>query len=178
MAAPSLEQWIEGLGLQQVNDPDVGRPLHPKPFGNHGKLSAESEAHISSSLREAQDQRNLPRSKLPPPPRERIRLLALRIERFPVDGGSIDTPLRGSRRNSERDFRACSTASVGPDRSQCASADGRHQERRRNLRGIQLAQSAREDPQKRPRRLRRGVNGADTLPDRRSHERVNGHGEA
>ena len=156
--APSLEQWIEELGLQQVNDPHIGKPVYRKPFGGQIKLTADFEAQISSSVREARDKRNLPRSKLAPPARsQRIRLLALRIERLPADGGSTDTSLRDPGRTSGRNHRACSTPSLGRNRKRSGSAARRGREvedlRRGNLaRRFQLDQSARRDWQKRPRR--------------------------
>lgn len=66
MAGPSLEYWISDLGLQQVDDPDVDKPVYRKPFDGRVTLSAELEAQISSRVREARDKRNLPRSKLAP----------------------------------------------------------------------------------------------------------------
>ncbi|RVK17001.1 helix-turn-helix domain-containing protein [Sinorhizobium meliloti] len=66
MAGPSLEQWISDLGLQQVNDPDVDKPVYrlPAPDGRI-TLSAALE-EISASVREARERRNLSRSKLAP----------------------------------------------------------------------------------------------------------------
>lgn len=66
MAGPSLEYWISDLGLQQVDDPDVDKPVYRKPFDGRVTLSAELEAQINSSVREARDRRKLPRSKLTP----------------------------------------------------------------------------------------------------------------
>ncbi|WP_234836635.1 helix-turn-helix domain-containing protein [Sinorhizobium meliloti] len=66
MAGPSLEQWISDLGLQQVNDPGVDKPVYrlPPPDGRI-TLSAALE-EISASIREARERRNLSRSKLAP----------------------------------------------------------------------------------------------------------------
>lgn len=67
MAGPSLEQWISDLGLQQVNDPDVDKPVYrlPPPDGRI-RLGAALEEGISASIREARERRNLSRSKLAP----------------------------------------------------------------------------------------------------------------
>ncbi|WP_325052480.1 helix-turn-helix domain-containing protein [Sinorhizobium meliloti] len=69
MAGPSLEQWISDVGLQQVNDPDVDKPVYrlPPPDGRI-TLSAGLEERISASIREARERRNLSRSKLAPLP--------------------------------------------------------------------------------------------------------------
>lgn len=66
MAGPSLGQWISDRGLQQVNDPDVDKPVYrlPPPDGRI-RLSAALE-RISASIREARERRNLSRSKLAP----------------------------------------------------------------------------------------------------------------
>ncbi|RVL88554.1 XRE family transcriptional regulator [Sinorhizobium meliloti] len=62
-----MEQWISDLGLQQVNDPDVDKPVYrlPPPDGRI-TLSAALEERISASIREARERRNLSRSKLAP----------------------------------------------------------------------------------------------------------------
>ncbi|MBD9524447.1 helix-turn-helix domain-containing protein [Ensifer sp. ENS02] len=64
MAGPSLEQWILDLGLQQVEDPQIGKPIYRKPIDGRVILSAELEGQISSSLREARDRRRLARKKV------------------------------------------------------------------------------------------------------------------
>lgn len=66
MAGPSLGQWISDRGLQQVNDPDVDKPVYrlPPPDGRI-RLSAALE-RISASIREARERRDLSRSKLAP----------------------------------------------------------------------------------------------------------------
>ncbi|ULJ74362.1 helix-turn-helix transcriptional regulator (plasmid) [Rhizobium gallicum] len=66
MSGPSLKQWINELGLQQVDDPGIDKPVYRKPFDGRIALSAELEKLISISLREARDKRKLPRSKLAP----------------------------------------------------------------------------------------------------------------
>ncbi|WP_028004398.1 helix-turn-helix domain-containing protein [Sinorhizobium meliloti] len=67
MAGPSLEQWISDRGLQQVNDPDVDKPVYrlPPPDGRI-TLSAALEERISARIRDARERRNLSRSKLAP----------------------------------------------------------------------------------------------------------------
>ncbi|WP_234851229.1 helix-turn-helix domain-containing protein [Sinorhizobium meliloti] len=59
--------WISDLGLQQVNDPDVDKPVYrlPPPYGRI-RLSAALEERISASIRDARERRNLSRSKLAP----------------------------------------------------------------------------------------------------------------
>ncbi|WP_437409222.1 helix-turn-helix domain-containing protein [Sinorhizobium meliloti] len=88
MAGPSLEQWISDLGLQQVNDPDVDKPVYriPPPDGRI-TFSAALEEIICTSIREARERRNLPRSKLAPllGLSEAV-LRPLRNKRFPPDG--------------------------------------------------------------------------------------------
>jgi hypothetical protein len=65
MAGPSLEQWISDRGLQQVNDPDVDKPVYRLPPDGRITLSAALEERISASIREARERRNLSRpSKL------------------------------------------------------------------------------------------------------------------
>ncbi|ARM91388.1 XRE family transcriptional regulator protein (plasmid) [Rhizobium sp. CIAT894] len=66
MSGPPLKQWINELGLQQVDDPGIDKPVYRKPFDGRIALSAELENLISISLREARDKRKLPRSKLAP----------------------------------------------------------------------------------------------------------------
>ncbi|AYG70451.1 helix-turn-helix transcriptional regulator [Rhizobium sp. CCGE531] len=66
MAGPSLKQWIKELGLQQVIDPRIDKPVYRKPFDGRIVLSAELEEQICTSLRGARDRRKLPRSKLAP----------------------------------------------------------------------------------------------------------------
>ncbi|ARO32545.1 helix-turn-helix domain-containing protein (plasmid) [Rhizobium etli] len=66
MSGPSLKQWINELGLKQVDDPGIDKPVYRKPFDGRIALSAELEKLISISLREARDKRRLPRSKLAP----------------------------------------------------------------------------------------------------------------
>lgn len=54
MAGPSLEQWISDLGLQQVNDPDVDKPVYRIPaLDGPITLSAALEENICNSIREA-----------------------------------------------------------------------------------------------------------------------------
>ncbi|ASY74384.1 MULTISPECIES: helix-turn-helix domain-containing protein [Sinorhizobium/Ensifer group] len=64
MAGPSLDQWIIDLGLQQIDDPSIGKPVYRKPFDGKVILSADLEEQISSSLREARDRRRLARKKV------------------------------------------------------------------------------------------------------------------
>ncbi len=64
MAGPELDQWISELGLQEVDDPGIGRPVYRRSFGGKITLSAELEEQIRASLRDARDRRELPRSKL------------------------------------------------------------------------------------------------------------------
>jgi len=66
MAGPTIENWVEQLGLQLVQDPDLKKPVYRKPY--HGKvhLNAELEDKISTSIREARDKRSLSRSKIAP----------------------------------------------------------------------------------------------------------------
>lgn len=64
MAGPSLDQWISDLGLQQIEDPQIGKPIYRKPFDGQVIFSAELEGQISSSLREARDRRKLARKKV------------------------------------------------------------------------------------------------------------------
>ncbi|MGI0526716.1 helix-turn-helix domain-containing protein [Rhizobium giardinii] len=52
------------LGLHEVDDPGIGKPVYRKPFGGKITLSAELEEQISASLRGARDRRELPRAKL------------------------------------------------------------------------------------------------------------------
>ncbi|XOK15600.1 helix-turn-helix domain-containing protein (plasmid) [Agrobacterium tumefaciens] len=64
MAGPSLEQWILDLGLQQIDDPLIGKSIYRKPFAGQIILSAELEGQISIGLRQARDRRRLARKKL------------------------------------------------------------------------------------------------------------------
>ncbi|PDS61821.1 transcriptional regulator [Rhizobium anhuiense] len=64
MAGPSLEQWILDLGLQQIDDPLIGKSIYRKPFDGQIILSAELEGKISIGLRQARDRRRLARKKL------------------------------------------------------------------------------------------------------------------
>jgi len=66
MAGPTIENWVERLGLQLVQDPDLEKPVYRKPY--HGKvyLNAELDDKISTSIREARDKRSLSRSKIAP----------------------------------------------------------------------------------------------------------------
>ncbi|PCK84372.1 transcriptional regulator [Rhizobium sophoriradicis] len=64
MAGPSLEQWILDLGLQQIDDPLIGKSIYRKPFDGQIILSAELEGQISIGLRQARDRRRLARKKL------------------------------------------------------------------------------------------------------------------
>ncbi|NKL21180.1 helix-turn-helix domain-containing protein [Rhizobium leguminosarum] len=64
MAGPAFDQWISELGLHEVDDPGIGKPVYRKPFGGKITLSAELEEQISASLRGARDRRELPRAKL------------------------------------------------------------------------------------------------------------------
>ncbi|MGV1908515.1 MULTISPECIES: hypothetical protein [Agrobacterium] len=50
-----MENWVEQLGLQLVQDPDLEKPVYRKPY--HGKvhLNAELDDKISISIREARD---------------------------------------------------------------------------------------------------------------------------
>src|SRR5688500_13990594 len=66
MAGPSIEKWVENLGLQEIYDPDIEKPNYRKPY--HGKvpLNAELDEKISTSIREARDKRLLSRSKVAP----------------------------------------------------------------------------------------------------------------
>jgi len=66
MAGPAFDQWISELGLQEVDDPGIAKPVYRRSFGGKITLSAELEEQISASLRGARDRRELPRSKLAP----------------------------------------------------------------------------------------------------------------
>lgn len=51
MAGPSLEQWISDRGLQQVNDPEVDKPVYRlPPSDGRISLSAALEERISASI--------------------------------------------------------------------------------------------------------------------------------
>ncbi|WP_370009621.1 helix-turn-helix domain-containing protein [Sinorhizobium fredii] len=52
------------LGLQQVDDPLIGKSIYRKPFDGQIILSAELEGQISIGLRQARDRRRLARKKL------------------------------------------------------------------------------------------------------------------
>lgn len=56
MASPSIENWVEQLGLQLVQDPDLEKPVYRKPY----------DGKISKSIREARDKRSLSRFKISP----------------------------------------------------------------------------------------------------------------
>ncbi|RWO04334.1 MAG: XRE family transcriptional regulator [Mesorhizobium sp.] len=66
MAGPSFEEWISHLGLQQIDDPQIDKPVYRKTSFGELELSAEIEKKISTSLRNARDRRKIPRSKLAP----------------------------------------------------------------------------------------------------------------
>ncbi|WP_206533467.1 helix-turn-helix transcriptional regulator [Mesorhizobium sp. M5C.F.Cr.IN.023.01.1.1] len=66
MAGPSFEEWISHLGLQQIDDPQIDKPVHRKTSFGELELSAEIEKKITTSLRDARDRRKIPRSKLAP----------------------------------------------------------------------------------------------------------------
>jgi hypothetical protein len=66
MAGPSFEEWISHLGLQQINDRQIDKPIYRKTSFGELELSAEIEKKISTSLRIARDRRKIPRSKLVP----------------------------------------------------------------------------------------------------------------
>ncbi|RWL75148.1 MAG: XRE family transcriptional regulator [Mesorhizobium sp.] len=66
MAGPSFEEWISHLGLQQIDDPQIDKPVYRKTNFGKLELSAEIEKKISTSLRNARDRRKIPRSKLAP----------------------------------------------------------------------------------------------------------------
>ncbi|RWK94995.1 MAG: XRE family transcriptional regulator [Mesorhizobium sp.] len=66
MAGPSFEEWISHLGLQQIDDPQIDKPVYRKTSFDVLELSAEIEKKISTSLRNARDRRKIPRSKLAP----------------------------------------------------------------------------------------------------------------
>jgi hypothetical protein len=105
MAGPTLEQWISDLGLQQVNDPHVDKPVYRMPpLDGRITLSAALEENICTSIRKARERRNLSRSKLAPllGPSE-AGLRPLRNKRFPPHGGPADSSLRGPGGKSGRD---------------------------------------------------------------------------
>lgn len=66
MAGPTIENWVEQLGLQLVQDPDLEKPVYRKPYDGKVHLNAELDDKISSSIREARDKRFLSRSKIAP----------------------------------------------------------------------------------------------------------------
>lgn len=66
MAGPSFEEWISHLGLQQIADPRIDKPVYRKTNFGELELSAEIEKKVSTSLRNARDRRKIPRSKLAP----------------------------------------------------------------------------------------------------------------
>ncbi|WP_292524997.1 helix-turn-helix transcriptional regulator [Mesorhizobium sp.] len=66
MAGPSFEEWISHLGLQQIDDPQIDKPVYRKTSFGELELSAKIEIKISTSLRNARDRRKIPRSKLAP----------------------------------------------------------------------------------------------------------------
>ncbi|XNO40698.1 XRE family transcriptional regulator (plasmid) [Sinorhizobium meliloti] len=105
MAGPTLEQWISDLGLQQVNDPHVDKPVYRMPpLDGRITLSAALEENICTSIREARERRNLSRSKLAPLlGLSEAGLRPLRNKRFPPHGGPADSSLRGPGGKSGRD---------------------------------------------------------------------------
>ncbi|CUX72175.1 MULTISPECIES: helix-turn-helix domain-containing protein [Agrobacterium] len=66
MAGPSIENWVDHLGLKEIQDPDIDKPVYRKPYNGAVPLNAEVEDKISTSIRVARDKRSLSRSKIAP----------------------------------------------------------------------------------------------------------------
>lgn len=64
MAGPSIENWVDHLGLKEVQDPDSGKPAFRKPYNGSVPLAAELDDRISLNIKDARDRRSLSRSKV------------------------------------------------------------------------------------------------------------------
>lgn len=43
MAGPTIENWVEQLGLQLVEDPDLEKPVYRKPYHGPGEDEADDD---------------------------------------------------------------------------------------------------------------------------------------
>jgi len=66
MKGRSLEEWIDILGLEQVNDPQIQKPIYRKVSFGPMALTEEIERLISSQIREIREIREMPRTLLAP----------------------------------------------------------------------------------------------------------------
>lgn len=54
-----MEKWVEQLGLQLVQDPELEQPAYRKPHRGRVDLTAELDKKIGTSIRDARDRRSL-----------------------------------------------------------------------------------------------------------------------
>ncbi|MFK0642927.1 helix-turn-helix transcriptional regulator [Ochrobactrum sp. BD22] len=66
MKGRSLEEWIDILGLEQVDDPQIQKPIYRKVSFGPMALTDEIEKLISSQFRELREMRDMPRTVLAP----------------------------------------------------------------------------------------------------------------
>ncbi|RWB39707.1 MAG: XRE family transcriptional regulator [Mesorhizobium sp.] len=66
MAGRSFEEWISHLGLQQIDDPQIDKPVYRKTSFGELELNAEIEKRSAPAFAIARDRRKIPRSKLAP----------------------------------------------------------------------------------------------------------------
>lgn len=59
MAGPVFENWIDTLGLMEVNDPALEKPAYRKPHNGHVLLAHELETRIADALRSHRIKRKL-----------------------------------------------------------------------------------------------------------------------
>ncbi|NKC49800.1 helix-turn-helix transcriptional regulator [Ochrobactrum anthropi ATCC 49188] len=62
----TLEEWIDTLGLEQVDDPQIQKPIYRKVSFGPMALTGEIEELISSQIRELREIREMPRTVLAP----------------------------------------------------------------------------------------------------------------
>ncbi|ABS17287.1 helix-turn-helix transcriptional regulator (plasmid) [Brucella anthropi] len=66
MRGRTLEEWIDTLGLEQVDDPQIQKPIYRKVSFGPMALTGEIEELISSQIRELREIREMPRTVLAP----------------------------------------------------------------------------------------------------------------